>query len=191
MKNKKQIFIFMLFVLMTHPALSKQYCQYDGIPETTPSKDFELHGDGTVTHLTTGLMWKVCSQGQSFSNNTCMGTATKHNWKEALEQATNLNKTGFAGHTDWRVPNVNELPTIGSSNCIRPAVNLRVFPNPPDEGVRYWTSTPLTGLGAKATIIGIGTMAANLYYNPGLVGGGGVSKQSKFFVRLVRTAKAQ
>lgn len=185
MTNKKQTLIFTVLMLMTHSALSKQYCRYDGISKTTPSKDFELHGNGTVTHLTTGLMWKVCSQGQSFSNNTCMGTATKHNWKEALEQATNLNKTGFAGHKDWRVPNANELITIGDSNCIKPAFNLQIFPNSPSEYItfwssRYWSSTPSFGFGA---------MMGNFFWGPSMLGG--MSKNAKLFVRLVRTAKAQ
>lgn len=180
MTNKKQTLIFTVLMLMTHSALSKQYCQYDGISKTTPSKDFELHGNGTVTHLTTGLMWKVCSQGQSFSNNTCMGAATKHSWKEALEQATNLNKTGFSGHKDWRVPNANELITIGDSNCIYPAFNLQVFPNAPSENIKYWSSTPSFSSGA---------MSGNFYNGPSMLGG--TPKNAELFVRLVRTAKAQ
>lgn len=190
--SKNKILFFSVIMFMTYPAFSQQTCEYQGIPQATPNEDFKSNGDGTVTHLKTGLMWKVCSEGQSFSNNTCTGTATKHKWKSALERATESNKIKFAGHKDWRLPNINELLSLGSNNCTHPAINLKVFPNTPyDKGEEhmYWSSTPVfLDLGPNG--IKHEAMAMSFNFTPGYPR----RKARQFYneyVRLVRTAKAQ
>lgn len=54
-------------------------------------------GDGTVTDLSTGLMWRQADSGAALS------------WEAALDHAETLD---FAGHTDWRLPNAKELQTL-------------------------------------------------------------------------------
>lgn len=102
--------------------------------QTTPDRDFKDNGDGTVTHTTTGLTWKRCAEGQTWSNNTCVGVAGSY----AFDAATKLTST-FAGKTDWRVPNVAELKSIVEREKRNPAVNQTMFPNGVD-GV-FWSSS--------------------------------------------------
>src|ERR1700730_18540041 len=78
------------------------------IPQSTPTSAFTDNGDGTVTHTLTGLMWKRCSEGQTWNSgtSTCDGTAAPESWSQALFAGVS-DLTG--GHTDWRLPNRKEL----------------------------------------------------------------------------------
>ncbi|TVR02313.1 MAG: DUF1566 domain-containing protein, partial [Desulfovibrionales bacterium] len=68
------------------------------------------HGNGTVTDTTTGLMWQKCSYGQTWSNNgQCTGSATTRTWQQAMDAAETLS---WAGHEDWRLPDINELKSL-------------------------------------------------------------------------------
>ena len=55
-------------------------------------------------------------------------------WHEALTYCENLE---FAGHTDWRLPNVRELQSIVDYGRTRPAIDP-VFGA---ESAGYWSST--------------------------------------------------
>ena len=55
------------------------------------------NGDGTITDLSTGLMWMKGDSGQALD------------WIDALAWAENLE---YAGHDDWRLPNPKELHTL-------------------------------------------------------------------------------
>lgn len=118
------------------------------IPLTTPTTDFEVHNNGTVTHTPTGLMWKVCSEGHTWqSDGRCTGEALTQDWDDALKVPQTLNtQGGFAGYTDWRLPNVKELKSIIERACVKPAINADVFDNahrPEWYATSYWTSTPM------------------------------------------------
>lgn len=68
-----------------------------------PSGDFADNLNGTVTHLVTGLMWQKCMKGQTFDAvaNTCTGIAREYLPSQVVNES-------FAGHTDWRVPTIEE-----------------------------------------------------------------------------------
>lgn len=111
------------------------------VKKTTPDEAFTVHGDGTVTHNASGLMWQRCSLGQTWTGQTCEGTATGLILSDALKTAETNN---FAGYHDWRVPSRNEMESIVELGCWRPPINLNIFPNTPGtSGTSYWTSTPL------------------------------------------------
>lgn len=55
------------------------------------------NGDGTITDAATELIWMQEDSEEGM------------NWKEALDYAENYE---FAGHSDWRLPNVKELQSI-------------------------------------------------------------------------------
>ena len=89
------------------------------------ARHFIKNGDGTTTDLDTGLIW----QQAQLSSTT--------NWESALQYAENLT---FAGHSDWRLPNIKELQSINDETLIRPSVNTNVFPGTVNSA-RYWSST--------------------------------------------------
>ncbi|MCP4705890.1 MAG: DUF1566 domain-containing protein [candidate division Zixibacteria bacterium] len=98
---------------------------------------FTDNGDSTITDNATGLMWT-----QYDSDSTII-------WEEALNYAENLE---FAGHSDWRLPDVKELQSIvdytrspGATNsaAIDPLFICTQFTNEAgqsDYGF-YWSST--------------------------------------------------
>jgi len=59
--------------------------------------EFVDHGDGTVTDVTTGLMWQQGDSGVGLI------------WEDALAHAETLT---YAGYDDWRLPNAKELQSI-------------------------------------------------------------------------------
>ena len=67
-----------------------------GIP--WPNPRFNDNGDGTVTDKLTGLMWT--KNGNPYGKRT---------WNEAIDWC---DAYVYAGHDDWRLPNVKELRSI-------------------------------------------------------------------------------
>ena len=108
------------------------------IPRSTDPNEFFDHGDGTITHKLTGLMWKKCVEGKGGSNcdQDIPDTPDTYTWRWALQQADESN---FAGYDDWRLPNIKELASIVEISCYNPAIDTRVFPN--DPGSRIWSSS--------------------------------------------------
>ena len=83
--------------------------------------------DGTVTDQKTKRMWMQFPLEGMFT------------FDGAYQAAQNLNaKNGFAGHTDWRVPNQEELLSlVMEDNC--PSICQEAFPDTPKAS--FWTST--------------------------------------------------
>jgi Protein of unknown function (DUF1566) len=82
------------------------------------------NGDGTVTDNNTGLVWEKLSQDHSDHN---YGFAT--NWGGAFAHIATLNSESFAGHNDWRLPNLRELHSIvnlesAAMVAVSPAFNM-------------------------------------------------------------------
>jgi len=91
-------------------------------------------GDGTVTDNCTGLMWQKETAGAS-------------SWCDALEYCENLS---FAGHADWRLPNVLELHSILDFGRFEPAIDP-VFGG---SSSHHWSSTPYAGRHDAAWVVG-------------------------------------
>lgn len=114
------------------------------LPETAPTSQFIDHENGTVTDTSTRLMWKKCLEGQTGHEIGCTssGNYIALTWSDALLHAQEINKTGgFAGYTNWRLPNIKELQSIVELQCRTPALNLEVFPAAGAVSV-VWSSTP-------------------------------------------------
>ncbi len=104
---------------------------------------FQDNGDGTVTDLTTGLMWQ---KTPDFAN--------LREWTEAQTYADSLQ---LAGYDDWRAPTIKELYSLidfnGSSFSRIPYIDTNYFDfeyPPPESGLRdmdaqYWSSTAYVG----------------------------------------------
>ena len=142
MTFKKYISIPVTILTLIIPSIAMSQVCSQNVTKTTPSHHFKVHGNGTVTDKATNLMWKVCSEGQTWSSTECTGTATNHNWKQALQIPAILNVSGgYAGYTDWRLPNINELQSIAELSCHDPAINKAVFFNTPYD-IGYLSSSP-------------------------------------------------
>jgi hypothetical protein len=91
----------------------------DGEVQAGGALAFVDNGDGTITDLNTHLMWEKKSDDGSL-----------HDWNDGYLWADALGTfipdlnagDGFAGHTDWRLPNVKELQTIVDYGTGNPAV---------------------------------------------------------------------
>ena len=140
------------------------------IPLATPDSDFVDHGDGTVTHKKTGLMWSKCLLGQSGSD-CSSGSAGSYTWEDALNEA---DTAAVAGYDDWRLPNYKELASIVEEACYDPAINLTFFPH--DQGSLVWSASPVADYSEGAWI---------LHFNAG-DDGWGYRGSSNVRVRLVR-----
>ena len=127
----------------------------------------ELAGaaNGLVTDSKTGLTWRRCSEGQSFSANTCTGSANTYTHEQALSYA----KT----QTGWRMPSVKELSSLVDSSVIGPAINGSAFPATP--AYNAWASSPYAGDAGSAWFV---------YFGDGSVGVN--SRATVAHLRLVR-----
>ncbi len=77
------------------------------------------NGDGTITDPATQLMWE-----QKDADGGIHDWNTNYQWSEALRFIASLNAgEGFAGHTDWRLPNVKELQSLINYEALEPAVS--------------------------------------------------------------------
>lgn len=110
---------------------------------------FVDNGDGTLTDLNTGLMWEKKSDDGSIHdkdqifwslqaiesdrdfrrtlNHTCdqaavLPTATTACSSDADCVGVGTGRCGFAGHQDWRVPNIKELQSIAAYDRSYPAL---------------------------------------------------------------------
>lgn len=99
------------------------------------SHRFIDNGDGTITDKATGLMWAKDGNGVGCYN------GQQRNWEQAIDWAINL---VFAGHEDWRLPNIKELMSIVDYDRINPAIDPIFFPN--TKSSYYWSSTTLADL---------------------------------------------
>ncbi len=126
-------------LLLISGIVSAQTC-LDYIPNEWQDSRYINNHNGTVTDTITNLIWKQCSEGQTYSSsdNTCTGSATKMNWQEALGKAG----TSFAGKTDWRLPNIKELDSLVVRNCHNPSINETLFPNTP--AYVFFSSSPVS-----------------------------------------------
>ena len=135
-----------------------------------PDSDYIDHGDGTVTHAPSGLMWQRCSKGQAWSVGTCSGSATNYSW----DQATALTET-YAGQSDWRLPTVAELQTLVDYTTTASALNATIFPGTPK--ISFWSSSAYVSNPSNA-------WAVTFSYG----GSFGATKSNVYPVRLVRVA---
>jgi len=99
-----------------------------------PTSDYVDHGNGTVTHTPSGLTWKRCMQGQTWTGSGCTGIPSETSWDVAMAMTDN-----FAGHADWRLPTAREIETLIDYTSDDPALNSAVFPT--SASATLWSAT--------------------------------------------------
>jgi hypothetical protein len=116
-----------------------------------PGPRFVDNGDGTVTDRHTGLMWEQKVAGQGCLH--CSGD--RYEWPAAMsEWITRVNggvvddpfgppQRGLGGHTDWRVPTLEELRSIADCGTVQGCLDP-VF-GPRCEPFLYLSSTTFSG----------------------------------------------
>jgi sugar lactone lactonase YvrE len=166
----------------------------DGAVRAGAPLRFRDNGDGTVTDLNTRLMWEKKCDGcsglhDSLSGYRWSGNDTDDTIWDWLDQLNAEGGQGFAGHRDWRIPNVKELVSIVDYERFNPAVST-----PLDHALcglgcndlkdvecsctasgPYWSATTFSDFPAHALMV---------LFNLGLVGDD--VKTTRHFVRAVR-----
>jgi hypothetical protein len=92
----------------------------DGEIQAGATLAYQDNGDGTITDLNTRLQWeKLASDGSVHDK------GQPYSWADAFAvKIAALNTVPcFAGHCDWRLPNVRELQTIADYERMNPAVS--------------------------------------------------------------------
>jgi hypothetical protein len=175
--NKYSLTILTLALLLPTLATGAATCRPE-LASTSPDANFTVHDNGTATDTSTKLMWKTCSEG--LQGKLCKdGQAQMLNWSDTIASASKSNQEKFAGHTDWRVPNLKELQSLVEARCFNPGINENIFPN--TAGTWFWSSTSVASSPGAAWGIGFGA-------------GYGFAKDKNSqtgMVRLVRDAATQ
>lgn len=126
----------------------------DGAVQAGSPLDFLDNGDGTITDVNTGLMWEKKSNDGSIHDVDRIyywsksGTFTVWDWLGLMNSEAG---TGFAGYSDWRLPNRRELDSLVDFSRSDPSV-APVFQTVCTEGclptacsctamADYWSST--------------------------------------------------
>ena len=154
----------------------------DGEIQAGATLSYTDNGDGTVTDNNTGLMWEKKS-----ADGTIHDKDTTYTWANAFAvHIAGLNAGGgFAGHSDWRLPNVKELQSIVNYENFNPSVSsafntscsatCTVLTCSCTAASNYWSSS---------TSANFPTLAWDVFFNFGLVSA--VGKSNSIVVRAVR-----
>jgi hypothetical protein len=94
-------------------------------PAATTNTRFVDNGDGTITDTLLNLMW---------SKATLSDKCITHKKAEKICAELDL-----AGHTDWRLPTVEELFALADRSRKQPAIDTDAFQDTKSDW--YWTST--------------------------------------------------
>lgn len=117
-----------------------------------------------VLDTATGLMWEAHP------------TNKRYRWDDIGQRAAEANADGLCGHSDWRVPNIDELKSLVKKGVGSPTIDTEHFPNTPAS--YFWSSSPSADFSSFAWSIN--------FYN----GSDGNSyKYSAEYVRLVRSQR--
>ena len=172
----------------------------DGDVQAGVARSYTDNGDGTITDSATGLMWEKKSDDGSIHDKdktytwcadvspmdfTCDTVGNPMDGTILLHVAVLNAGSGFAGHTDWRIPNVNELQSIVNYETFNPAVgtafntgcaaSCTVTTCSCTQSTTYWSST---------TDANSPLYAWTVYFSDGNVFS--FSKSGNFYVRAVR-----
>lgn len=100
-------------------------------PRFTIGTGDSVNTSNCVTDNLTGLMWsRHCNLATNTvfaANATGMTT-----WSNAFAVVTNINGAAYGGYDDWRLPNINELTSLGFYGTGSPAI-------PNTAGTAKWT----------------------------------------------------
>jgi sugar lactone lactonase YvrE len=167
---------------------------------------FVDNGDGTITDRVTRLMWEKkckCEGGLHDADRRMYWSfdgrsETIWDWLVAINAEDGH---GFAGHDDWRIPNVKELYSLVDRRYRDPSIDpifaadecdklTTVGCSTTSRGM-HWTSTTFADFPALAVTVGFGTpMVLEREPPPGIIRiVGGVEPYEKTFRRVTRAVR--
>jgi hypothetical protein len=117
------------------------------------------NGNGTITDTRTGLIWEKLSD-----DGTIHDKDTAYTWLNAFStKVATLNADSFAGFTDWRVPNVNELQSLVVYGTSYPAIDAAFNTNCAatctvltcscTQSSAYWSSSTYVDIPSDAWVV--------------------------------------
>ena len=132
---------------------------------------FVDNGDGTVTDSCTGLMWQKNTADVDGNGTVTEGTDTT-SWCNAIAYCEDL---VFAGHDDWRLPNLRELQSLVDYGRFSPSIDpvFGAFSS------AYWSSTSDAEIPADAWFV---------HFSVGIVDNVFDKADGRLHVRAVRNA---
>jgi hypothetical protein len=140
----------------------------DGELQKGLARSYTDNTDGTITDKQTGLMWEKLSD-----DGTIHDWNDTYTWYTAFTSkiATLNSGGGFAGYTDWRLPNVNELQSLADYGRASPAIDpvfdagcapsCTVTSCSCMQGSYYWSSTSREANGDSAWYVNFSDGIAN------------------------------
>lgn len=158
-------------MLLAAAAALAQECGDQG-PARIPDARYILIQNGTVKDEVTGLMWKQCVEGAG-DVGCSVGEPQTLTWNSALARARD---SRFAGYSDWRLPDQNELLSLLQRRCHGLDIDGAIFPRTP--AARFWSSNPAAYYPGSAWTV---------HFGNGDLGYG--IKDDSAYVRLVRDAE--
>ncbi|MBI3782304.1 MAG: DUF1566 domain-containing protein [Deltaproteobacteria bacterium] len=106
------------------------------------SQRFMEAGDGTAIDRLTGLTWELkCSEGPCAETHSVLASLP---WAGAASQwISSLNAEKFAGHSDWRLPSLEELRSLLAAvpPCPAEPCSKSAWPRKLTATAGYWSST--------------------------------------------------
>ena len=142
----------------------------DGWLEAGGTLAYADNGDGTITDLSTGLMWEKKNDDDTPHDvdnyYLWSGSGSEETIWDWLDDVNAEGGTGFAGHSDWRIPNLRELQSIVNYGVVFPGPTVSPAFNAPcapgctvtacscTASFSYWTSTTNSSNPDIAWIVG-------------------------------------
>lgn len=132
---------------------------HDGELRSGVPRSFTDNGDGTITDNVNGLVWEKLSDDGSIHDKDAAYT-----WADAFAvKVAALNLMAFAGHADWRLPNLFELSSLLDLETENPRTYPEFRSNCVDgctaetcsctRNGHYWTSSSFYGDTSEAWIV--------------------------------------
>jgi cysteine-rich repeat protein len=156
---------------------------HDGEIQAGATLAYVDNGDGTITDTNTGLMWEKLSRDLEIHD-----WDTTYTWDDAFAvKVLTLNQgVGFAGHTDWRMPNIKELISIVNYQKVTPAASAAFHTDCMDECISTSCSCTQSAFYWSSSSSALNPDSAWLVdFNRGSLSTG-LKSQAFFFVRAVR-----
>jgi len=114
-----------------------------------PVPRFTTNADTTITDNLTGLVWGpdgnvMPTRDPGWDTDWKKGETPNDGavtWQHALDYVAKLNSENYLGHSDWRLPNVNELESLVNGAEANPAAWLNAQGFTKVQAHNYWSST--------------------------------------------------